>query len=112
MALVVKYHAVNAHNVMCPHSHHHVTEAIDCIKGFEVPCGRVVDSATYTVAIVTDRETWVSASGACDRLCIVRDEDCPKCGFPETFAEGPETTGPDVLGCRKCGWRSPIERAQ
>lgn len=53
------YHAVNAHNVMCPHSHHHVTDAIDCIRGFEVPCGRVIDSVDRVVATVTDRETWI-----------------------------------------------------
>lgn len=43
-----------------------------------------------------------------DRLSICRDADCPQCGFPETFAEGPADGVPDVLGCRKCGWREPV----
>lgn len=46
------------------------------------------------------------------RLSIVRDEDCPQCGYPETYAAGPEATGPDVLGCRKCGWSTAIASSQ
>lgn len=38
-----------------------------------------------------------------ERIRIVRDEDCPKCGWPETYAEGRER--PDTIGCRKCGWK-------
>ena len=39
---------------------------------------------------------------------FVRDEDCPQCGFPETYAAvavemGPEHN-PRTVGCRKCGW--------
>lgn len=39
------------------------------------------------------------------RLC--RDEDCPTCGWPETYSEVPDT-GDLILvavGCSKCGWR-------
>lgn len=39
-------------------------------------------------------------------LCL--DEDCPMCGWPETYAEvddEAEVPGADALGCRKCGWR-------
>lgn len=39
---------------------------------------------------------------------ICRDEDCPQCGWPETYAEVDftrPTPGADAIGCRKCGWR-------
>lgn len=39
---------------------------------------------------------------------LVIDEDCPKCGWPETYAEvdlSAETPGADAVGCAKCGWR-------
>lgn len=40
---------------------------------------------------------------------IVRDEDCPECGYPETYAEGTTfENGPDRIGCRKCGWTQEI----
>lgn len=41
-------------------------------------------------------------------ISICRDEDCPACGWPETFARGPLESGPDTLGCRKCGWRQAV----
>lgn len=44
-----------------------------------------------------------------ETITIARDEDCPECGFPETFAEGILSCGPFRFGCRKCGWRSPID---
>lgn len=43
-----------------------------------------------------------------DTLSLCRDEDCPECGWPETYAEidpSAETPGADAIGCRKCGWR-------
>jgi hypothetical protein len=47
-----------------------------------------------------------------DVLCICRDEDCPECGWPETYAEF--GAGPMVIGCRKCGWRddAPLARLE
>lgn len=42
------------------------------------------------------------------RLSIARDEDCPSCGWPETYAEGPDDGAPDVIGCRKCGWQTNV----
>jgi rubredoxin len=39
---------------------------------------------------------------------ITRDEDCPNCGFPETYAEvnlSVRNPGAEAIGCRKCGWR-------
>lgn len=61
--------------------------------------------ALVTPSIVTSARQRRSET---KRLSIVRDEDCPECGFPETYAEGPETSGPDVIGCRKCGWQQSI----
>lgn len=46
---------------------------------------------------------------------LARDEDCPSCGFPETYAEipldeaGQLTRHVKIFGCSKCGW-SVIER--
>jgi hypothetical protein len=40
------------------------------------------------------------------RLC--RDESCPECGYPETYAEvdpGTDIPGADAIGCNSCGWR-------
>jgi hypothetical protein len=37
-------------------------------------------------------------------LSVCRDEDCPACGWPETYAEGPFDGGPTRIGCRHCGW--------
>lgn len=40
------------------------------------------------------------------RIC--RDEDCPECGWPETYAEvmlDAPTPGANAIGCSKCGWR-------
>lgn len=40
------------------------------------------------------------------RIC--RDEDCPNCSWPETYAEvdfSKPTPGADAIGCSKCGWR-------
>lgn len=42
------------------------------------------------------------------RTSLLRDKDCPECGWPETYAEvdlSAETPGADAIGCRKCGWR-------
>jgi hypothetical protein len=50
--------------------------------------------------------------GQVTRLC--RDEDCPKCGWPETYAEvdfSILTPGADAIGCNKCGWRVEAEVA-
>jgi hypothetical protein len=39
-------------------------------------------------------------------LHICRDEDCPECGWPETYYEVAEDTpGALAIGCSKCGWR-------
>ena len=43
-----------------------------------------------------------------DHACICRDEDCPSCGWPETYAEGTWSAGPTKVGCRKCGWSAPV----
>lgn len=37
-------------------------------------------------------------------LSITRDEDCPECGWPETYVKGTLAAGPERVGCRKCGW--------
>lgn len=44
------------------------------------------------------------------RLC--RDEDCPKCGWGETYSEVRDEPpiGPVVIGCNKCGWREEAKR--
>jgi hypothetical protein len=41
-----------------------------------------------------------------DTISICRDEECPACGWPETYAEGVDVvaSGPTHVGCRKCGW--------
>lgn len=40
---------------------------------------------------------------------ICRDEDCPQCGWPETFTEiDPAGPYPIAVGCRQCGWRSEL----
>lgn len=97
------YHAVNAHNVMCPHSHHHISDAIDCIKGFEVPCGRVIDSRDKTVATVTDRETWVG-----EVALVTINELIARCegaqsrgGVTDDFVirHYPEVAPPWLVGC-------------
>lgn len=41
-------------------------------------------------------------------MSICRDEDCPCCGWPETYAEGTAEHGPERVGCRKCGWRAEV----
>lgn len=41
-------------------------------------------------------------------LTICRDEDCPTCGWPETYAEGTVEDGPESVGCRKCGWTAAV----
>lgn len=41
-------------------------------------------------------------------VSVCRDEDCPRCGWPETYAEinpEAETPGAEAIGCRNCGWR-------
>jgi hypothetical protein len=45
---------------------------------------------------------------------IVRDETCPACGWPETFAEvdlTSATPGAEAFGCNKCGWRNAAPAA-
>jgi hypothetical protein len=47
---------------------------------------------------------------AVTRIC--RDEDCPECGWPETYAEvdfDKPTPGADAIGCSRCGWRVEAE---
>jgi hypothetical protein len=45
-----------------------------------------------------------------ENVTISRDEDCPDCGWPETYTEVNFTFDLLVaIGCRKCGWRE--ERA-
>lgn len=44
-------------------------------------------------------------------LSTCRDENCPECDWPETYAEGTIEEGPKFLGCRKCGWRQEIAPA-
>lgn len=39
------------------------------------------------------------------RLC--RDEDCPECGWPETYVEG--EAAPERIGCSKCGWSTTVD---
>lgn len=39
-------------------------------------------------------------------MSICHDEDCPRCGWPETYVEG--ETAPERIGCRKCGWVEEI----
>jgi hypothetical protein len=43
-----------------------------------------------------------------ETVALLRDEDCPECGWPETYAEidpSQAVPGADAIGCRKCGWR-------
>jgi hypothetical protein len=68
-------------------------------------CLEHYDAALGDVAGMIRRAAEVDAA---ERLAIVRDEDCPQCGWPETYAEGPEDGRPDVIGCRKCGWEESI----
>lgn len=45
------------------------------------------------------------------RIC--RDEDCPSCGWPGTFAEVDlerPTPGADAFGCSQCSWRQEASR--
>lgn len=46
------------------------------------------------------------------RLC--RDEDCPECGWPETYSEVYPSPVLLAIGCNKCGWstRGDEERRQ
>lgn len=49
-------------------------------------------------------------NGSAVRIC--RDQDCPDCGYPETFAEVDFTLaepGARALGCDRCGWRIEAE---
>lgn len=45
-----------------------------------------------------------------DVVKICRDEDCPECGWPETYSEvdisepNPQLLG---IGCSNCGWHKP-----
>ena len=41
-------------------------------------------------------------------ISICRDEDCPECEWPETYAAGTMENGPDRIGCRKCGWTQKL----
>lgn len=46
---------------------------------------------------------------AADVVRLIRDEDCPACGFPETYAEvipDAAVPGAEAFGCSRCGWRS------
>lgn len=43
-------------------------------------------------------------------LSICRDEDCPQCEWPETYAEGTVENGPERIGCRQCGWTEELVR--
>lgn len=43
---------------------------------------------------------------------IARDEDCPECDWPETYAEvdlEASTPRAQAIGCSKCGWRQEAE---
>ncbi len=41
-------------------------------------------------------------------LSVCIDKDCPKCGLPETYAEG--ETAPERVGCRHCGWTKKLRK--
>lgn len=44
-----------------------------------------------------------------DLVNLCRDDDCPKCGYPETYSTVDMTGGwPTLLaiGCRSCGWHA------
>lgn len=43
-----------------------------------------------------------------ERISVVHDEDCPSCGWSETYQAGTLEGGPDTIGCRKCGWQAPL----
>lgn len=43
-------------------------------------------------------------------VSICHDEDCPECGWPETYLAGTVENGPEHFGCRKCGWTEPVAR--
>lgn len=48
-------------------------------------------------------------SAGADIVSICRDEDCPECGWPETYSEvdmAAERPEAFAIGCRKCGWRT------
>lgn len=47
---------------------------------------------------------WLDDSRSDRLLSICRDEDCPQCGWPETYAECTIERGPERIGCHKCGW--------
>lgn len=59
---------------------------------------------------MTDTESVYLPTEGChmETIAICRDENCPKCGWPETYAEGPFDSGPTHIGCRKCGWREEL----
>lgn len=49
-----------------------------------------------------------------DTYKIPRDENCPTCGWVETYAEvnfAADTPGADAVGCDKCGWRITTQEA-
>jgi len=45
-----------------------------------------------------------------DPMAFCRDEDCPECGWPETYSE---VAGDPfflvAIGCRKCQWRIEMQ---
>jgi hypothetical protein len=47
-------------------------------------------------------------NGTTETTSICRDEDCPRCGWPETYYEvdSHDIFAVAFIGCRKCGWRS------
>jgi hypothetical protein len=54
--------------------------------------------------------SWQSETKETGHMRICRDEDCPNCGWPETYVEG--ETSPERMGCNKCGWSIPVESAK
>lgn len=54
---------------------------------------------------VGDPHDAVPAPSDLPKIRIVRDENCPTCEHPETYAEGTTfENGPDLIGCSNCGW--------
>lgn len=48
-----------------------------------------------------------------ETISICRDEDCPLCGWPETYTDvnlDGQSLVAKAVGCRKCGWRVELER--
>lgn len=88
----------------------------DSVRGDVVitgPCDRNGESTSLSMETATFRLLAKVADEAGGEwlLRLVRDEDCPRCGHPETWADATEKQGPILLGCNWCEWRQALDTA-